>query len=191
MARCAEYRSKNIEKRREQCRRSQKKNEGTKKDHYVKNKEHIRSKHRQYYEEHAEAIKKKTKEWQLNNKERRAATRRAYQAERERTDLNYKIKKLLRTRLYHSIKGESRKGSAVSDLGCTIEQLKTYIESKFAPGMGWSNWSTNGWHLDHVRPLSSFDLTDQEQLKKACHYTNLQPLWASDNLKKSNKWTQM
>jgi hypothetical protein len=52
--------------------------------------------------------------------------------------------------------------------------------------MTWENWSVNGWHIDHIKPLSSFDLTDTEQLKEACSYNNLQPLWAKDNLKKSD-----
>jgi hypothetical protein len=52
--------------------------------------------------------------------------------------------------------------------------------------MSWDNWGTHGWHIDHIIPLSSFDLTDREQFLKACHYTNLQPLWAADNIRKSD-----
>jgi hypothetical protein len=63
-----------------------------------------------------------------------------------------------------------------------------YLESKFQSGMTWENYGKNGWHIDHIRPLSSFNLIDDKQLKLACHYTNLQPLWAKDNLVKSNKW---
>jgi hypothetical protein len=48
--------------------------------------------------------------------------------------------------------------------------------------MTWDNWTTDGWHIDHIKPLaSSFDLTDRKQFLEACHYTNLQPLWAKDN----------
>ena len=53
--------------------------------------------------------------------------------------------------------------------------------------MTWDNWTTDGWHIDHIKPLSSFDLTDRKQLLEVCHYTNLQPLWAKDNLIKSDK----
>jgi hypothetical protein len=72
-------------------------------------------------------------------------------------------------------------------LGCSIEFLKAHLESKFQPGMSWDNWSHKGWHVDHIVPISAFDLTDEAQLKQACHYTNLQPLWAKDNLKKHAK----
>lgn len=54
--------------------------------------------------------------------------------------------------------------------------------------MTWENWSLNGWHIDHIRPVSSFDLSDHAQVKECFHYSNLQPLWAIDNLKKSDSW---
>ena len=86
-----------------------------------------------------------------------------------------------------ALKGNYKNGSAVKDLGCSIDELKTYLESKFQLGMTWDNWSKDGWHIDHIKPLSSFDLTDKKQLLEACHYTNLQPLWATDNLSKGDK----
>jgi hypothetical protein len=63
--------------------------------------------------------------------------------------------------------------------------LKKYIESKFKEGMSWDNYGVYGWHLDHIIPLSS--AKNEEELKSLCHYTNLQPLWAFDNLSKFNK----
>ena len=53
--------------------------------------------------------------------------------------------------------------------------------------MSWDNWNLAGWHIDHIRPLASFDLTDPVQLKQAAHYTNLQPLWAHDNYVKGSR----
>ena len=70
-------------------------------------------------------------------------------------------------------------------LDCSIPELRLYIESKFQKGMTWDNYGE--WHLDHVIPCDTFDLTDSEQQKICFHYTNLQPLWAVDNLKKHNK----
>ena len=90
----------------------------------------------------------------------------------------------LRTRIYHAIRFGLKGGSAVRDLGCSIEYLRGYLAGQFEPGMTWDNWTTNGWHIDHIQPLASFDLTDPEQFRQAAHYTNLQPLWAADNFSK-------
>ena len=78
-------------------------------------------------------------------------------------------------------------------LGCTIAELKTYLEAKFTKGMTWENNSLKGWHIDHILPCVSFDLSDPEQQKKCFYYTNLQPLWWYDNLTKRDSldWQAM
>jgi hypothetical protein len=123
-------------------------------------------------------------DWKHRNKERmnRVAKKRMEQ-------IQAKLAALLRTRLYHAMKGNYKAGSAVRDLGCSIEFLKDYIESLFLPEMSWNNRGkgSDKWHIDHILPLDSFDLTDPIQFKKACHYTNLQPLWEPDNLRKGTK----
>jgi len=106
---------------------------------------------------------------------------------RRKTDIQFKLSHNLRVRLISAIKGNYKVGSAVKDLGCSVEELKSYIESKFQPGMSWDNWTKDGWHIDHIKPLSSFDLTDRNKLLEACHYTNLQPLCTTDNIIKSDK----
>ena len=63
-----------------------------------------------------------------------------------------------------------------------------HLEKQFQPGMSWDNHGYDGWHVDHIRPCASFDLTDEEQVRKCFHYTNLQPLWAKDNLRKGSEW---
>ncbi len=68
-----------------------------------------------------------------------------------------------------------------------MEELKQHLEKQFQPGMTWNNWKFDGWHLDHIVPLCKFDLMNPEQVKIATHYTNLQPLWAKDNLSKNGK----
>ena len=120
----------------------------------------------------------------INNMNSNTRVRHFY---RYKNDSNYRISCVLRARFRAAIKDNTKNGSAVKDLGCSLHEFKQYIESKFQPGMTWDNWSRNGWHIDHIKPLSLFDLTDPEQLKQACHYTNLQPLWAKDNILKSNK----
>jgi hypothetical protein len=96
-----------------------------------------------------------------------------------------KIASNLRIRLLQAVVSEQKAGSAVRDLGCTIKYLKIHIASKFLEGMSWNNHGE--WHIDHVVPLSKFDLTNREQFLKACHFTNLQPLWEADNLRKGNR----
>jgi len=71
-------------------------------------------------------------------------------------------------------------------LGCTVEEARQHLEAQFLPGMTWENHGE--WHIDHIRPCASFsDLTQLEQQKQCCHYTNLQPLWALENLQKGAK----
>ena len=104
-----------------------------------------------------------------------------------KNDTNFRLTCVLRKRLGAAIKGKAKTGSAVVDLGCSIDDLKKYLENQFQPDMTWDNWSRNGWHIDHIVPLSKFDLSNREELLKACHYSNLQPLWAKDNIRKGNK----
>lgn len=99
-----------------------------------------------------------------------------------KSDPIYKLSHTIRTRINRAIAIEQKVGSAVRDLGCSIPELKQYLENQFQPGMTWKNQGK--WHIDHIKPLSKFDLTDREQFIYACHYTNLQPLWAFDNLSK-------
>lgn len=100
------------------------------------------------------------------------------------TDTNYKLSKNLRIRLSKSIRYSWKSGSSVKDLGCSISELKSHLESQFRDGMSWQNWGRDGWHIDHKIPLVKFDLTDRTQFLKAVHYTNMQPLWAFENLSK-------
>lgn len=113
--------------------------------------------------------------------------------ERLKWDLNYKLRQTLRRRLSSalraSLKGGRKAGSAVQDLGCTIEFFKEYMESLFKPGMTWNNWGMGpgNWNIDHIWPISVFDLTNRQHLVLACHYLNMQPLWYEENMAKLNK----
>lgn len=99
----------------------------------------------------------------------------------------FRLSMNLRTRVIKAMKNNSKVGSAVRDLGCSIEYFKSYLESKFEPGMTWENYGRKGWHLDHVIPLCNFNLVNRDEFLKAIHYTNIQPLWADDNHRKPKK----
>ena len=159
----------------------------TQRKQYVKNKERLLEKQRRYRQANRERVAEYASIYYHNNKRMHNESIRIRTLHRRKVDINYKLLVNLRKRLHCAIRNNQRSGSAVRDLGCSIEELKTYLESKFQPGMTWDNWSPTGWHIDHIVPLKSFDLTDREQLLRACHYTNLQPLWAKGNLKKSNR----
>jgi hypothetical protein len=134
-----------------------------------------------------EQVREYHRDWRKRNKEKSAEYQKKYIASKE----NIRFASRLRTLVYVALKAQwaSKYSSTVNLIGCSIEQLQSHLASKFQPGMSWANHGHNGWHIDHIIPCSLFDLTDCEQQKKCFHYTNLQPLWAIDNLKKSNKIT--
>jgi len=105
-------------------------------------------------------------------------------------NIENKLAQVLRNKLWKSLKDQNtnKQNSALELVGCSKEELIEHIQSQFKRDMTWKNWSLNGWHIDHIRPISSFDLSDPAQQKECFHYTNLQPLWAIDNLKKSDLW---
>lgn len=167
-------------------------------EYYLKNKERIDNKNKEYDKMNKEIIKLRQAQWYVVNKERCKELCKVYRFtnkdminkkhyDKLRQDVQYKLRCNIRGRLGKAISGSYKVGSAVDELGCSIEELKVYLESKFEPGMTWENWSRTGWHIDHIRPLVSFDLTQLEEVKIACHFSNLQPLWAKDNLSKGAK----
>ena len=185
-----EYREKNKEKIKEYT----EKNKERRKEYRMKNKERFKQYNKEYNEKNKERRKEdriKNKEWRkeylLKNKERIARLQKELITKYRKTNIQFKLSDRLRSRLHHALKGNIKNGSAVRDLGCTLEELKIHLENQFEEGMTWDNWKKDGWHIDHIKPLNSFDLTDPVQLKEVCHYTNLQPLWAYDNISKGDK----
>ena len=144
-----------------------------KKNWIIRNKEKDLLSKRRYADANRENIAKWKKDY-----------RKDYEFNKLKTDIQHRLRNRIRARLHASY---IKTGSTVEFLGCSLEEFKLHIESKFEPDMTWDNWSRTGWHIDHIKPLSSFNLEDIEQLKEACNYSNLQPLWAEDNLKKSSK----
>jgi hypothetical protein len=99
------------------------------------------------------------------------------------------LKSLLRSRVYSALKNyhESKQLHTLEYLGCTLEDLRIHLESKFLSNMSWDNQGS-GWHIDHIKPCASFDLTKEEEIQQCFHYTNFQPLWGPDNLSKSDQF---
>ena len=168
------------------------------KAYWKANPDKAKAKSKAYREANPDKTKARHKVYREANLDKTKARHKAYREanldkinarhnNRIKTDIQYKLSRRLRTRLYCALQGNQKTGSAVKDLGCSIDELKTHLESKFQSGMTWDNWSFEGWHIDHIKPLASFDLTDRKQLLLACHYTNLQPLWAIDNLSKGDR----
>lgn len=115
--------------------------------------------------------------------------RRQRDKKRRESDISYRIEINLRCRTKYALKFQNSPRYYTDDeyLGCSPSFLRKYLESQFKEGMSWDNYGFYGWHIDHIRPCDSFILEDPEEQKKCFHYTNLQPLWAKDNLRKSNK----
>lgn len=138
-----------------------------------------------YRNKNKEKINKNFKCYYQKNRKKIIKQKVDYNTFKYKTDINFKIKSNLRAHLRTALKRNYKAGSAVRDLGCSIPKLKLYLESKFKLGMNWENYGLYGWHIDHIIPLVSFNLSNRVEFLKACHYTNLQPLWAEENLKKN------
>lgn len=170
------------------------------KDWYANNKEKVCNQRKEYYKSNKDKILRVRSVYVHNNLDKVSATNKTwrdknkdylreymakYVAYRSENDLEFKIKTRIRQRLGKAIKRNYKSSSAIILLGCSISYFKRYLESKFQDNMTWENYGD--WHMDHIIPLSKFDLTNNEHLLKACHYTNLQPLWAKDNISKGAK----
>lgn len=113
--------------------------------------------------------------------------------ERERDSVSRKqrnrLKKIITVRIKIAFRAQGviKTKDTTSLIGCPVAFLKSHLENQFLPGMSWENHSKLGWHIDHILPCKSFDLTDPDQQRACFHYSNLQPLWAEDNLRKSAK----
>ena len=150
-------------------------------------KEGARRRNATYRTKHRERVRAAWHTWKNKDLTESRRKRADYVRKRRAGDLNYKILSRLRGRLSDAVRGRTRGGSHVEVLGCPIEDFKDYLSGQFKEGMSWDNYGKDGWHLDHKIPLSFFDLSDPEQVKKACHFSNIQPLWAMENIIKSNK----
>lgn len=171
----------------------------TNKQYKFINAEKVSKKQKKYRETH----KEESKQYCLDNKQEKAEYDKKYyldhqeqrnkqQKQKKQEDPCFKLACYLRSRLYKALRGNLKTGSAVADLMMSVSDFKKYLEERWYPNpetgemMSWENYGRPngklGWDIDHIIPLSAFDLTDPEQVKKACHYSNLRPMWAKQNI---------
>lgn len=191
------------ESNRKQGVKNREKNRAYAKEYHLKNRERGLEERREWYKrQDREKQLQQRRDWYRQNKERHSiardkyaienkdrlsAARRKWENERLDTDIDYRLRKTLASRIRAVVKGIYKKDKSVVDLiGCSVEEFKIYIENQFQEGMTWENWCFTGWHIDHKIPLSWFNLENENCRSLAFHYTNMQPLWAAENLDKKN-----
>lgn len=142
---------------------------------------------RKYRADNAEAIRRYKQDRYEARKDHAAINRR--QQVRMATEPSFKLVKNLRTRIGLAVKEQqSRKHAPTMELvGCSIKEFKAHLESQFTDGMTWANYGRNGWHVDHIRPCIAFDLSDPVQQKMCFSWTNMRPLWSTDNCSKNDR----
>jgi hypothetical protein len=177
-----------------------------------RNKKKVQAYRRKYWLENSEIEKMAARAWRVANPERVKEFQKQWQEseqckvtqrkwksanrdhcleyirERRKNDPSFAIGLRLRGLLRYHIRNRktTKAGRTLDLLGCTLSEFLRYLESLFTDGMSWDRFGEID--IDHIRPCVSFDLTDPEQQKVCFHYTNLQPLWSSDNRKKSSMW---
>jgi len=175
-------------------------------EYYIVNREKIKIKEKKYREKNKNEINRKKRlryrqfgkskgkkiinfsiKKYIKSEQKRKLNKRKYVSERRKKDINFKILNNLRARINSAIKKFKKSYKTKELVGLSINELKNHIESQFKEGMSWENYGIKGWHIDHIKPCSSFDLTDIKQQKQCFCYTNLQPLWWWENLEKGDK----
>lgn len=164
-------------------------------EYYLKNKEELNKAHKEYYLLNKDKMDKYYKLYREQNKEQSRINYKEYYLKNKNkinkykqdylnNNIDVKIKHRLRCRISMAMRSKDANKCTSSSklLGCSIHEFKKYLEGKFTKGMNWENYGKNGWHIDHVIPCDSFDLTIPDQQKKCFHYSNLQPLWATTSI---------
>lgn len=117
----------------------------------------------------------------------RLKTKTEYIRERRRSNVGFRVASNLRKRLWESLQNKRKVNSFMGLMGCSILELKVHLEGKFDVGMTWDNYGAY-WHIDHIKPCAAFDLSKDIDQMECFHYTNLQPLEKTKNLKKGKTW---
>ena len=167
------------------------------KEYFIKYRLENKKRRNEYSKKHREENPNYYKNWRIKNRKKMKKYFKNYSIkykeirnkktkERLRTNPNFKILRYLRTRIWRVLKGKNKSASTMKLIGVdSIEFVWNHLEKSFKPGMTRKNHGK--WHIDHIKPCSSFDLTKPSEQRECFHYTNLQPLWASENLSKGNR----
>jgi hypothetical protein len=179
------YRENNVEKRKESLKNWRNKNPEYNRNYYINNSELINKQNKKWYENNKEKHRENDRIWREKNIESVREYNNNLIKHQRKTDPLKKLIFNVRGRVYSILKNKTiTKSNKTFDIvGCTPEFLKEHLEQKFTEGMSWDNQGK--WHIDHIIPLSS--AKTEEEIYKLCYYKNLQPLWAEENLMKSNK----
>lgn len=142
-------------------------------------------KNKKYREKNKKEIYATNRRWVIANKERVQKYMREYQARRNAVDPMFALTRRCRGRITDAFRlgGFTKRSRTFQLVGCSWDELKKHIENQFIDGMTWEN--RHLWHIDHIIPMAS--AKNIEELEALCHYTNLQPLWAGDNMSKGAK----
>ena len=153
------------------------------------NREHCKKVRHAKYLRTKEKTKELSRLWRQNNLEKSREYHRNYVKHKRATDPHYCIQHRLRNRLLCALKrtGDKKLFKFLELTGCTLLELKKYIESKFKDDMSWEKFLNSEIVIDHIKPCCSYDLSDPSQQKECFHYTNLQPLWKDENRRKLEK----
>lgn len=145
---------------------------------------------RKWRKDNAEYARKKRKAYYQKNQKRIIQQKKEYTRRKRAEDPYFRLKCSLRSRIRNAMFGISKSASTMELIGCSVEEYRAHLESQFTDGMTWENYGIGGWHIDHIKPCVSFDLTDPEQQKECFNYKNTRPLWAKDNIRKGGKYGQ-
>lgn len=138
----------------------------------------------QHYKDNRQKRIDQVTAYRKSNPESYNAYRRELQNSREATDINFRLRRRLRTRVYHALTGYQKASTTMDLIGCSLEDLRTYLEAQFEAGMTWDNYGD--WHVDHIYPLGLIDLSSAAEQRKAFNYLNLRPRWAAENMAAGN-----
>lgn len=153
------------------------------------NEQYAKHKHkwREYYLRNRDKKIRNSKMWAIKNPERKLEICKRSYSKRLKTNNVFRLRVLIGNRVKNALRRRDydKNESCIKIVGCSAHDLRRHIESQFKPGMSWDNHGLRGWHVDHIIPLAI--AKTQEEMESLCHYTNLQPLWAKDNLSKGGK----